>query len=167
MYERFKYSIIDTSPVGLERTDYERRYFCTPVGAEIIGWEAEGIHYCRLPAYGDMVFAVNPMTCCDKYVYPLSRTFTDFLRLILAAKGVTALEQIILWDKEQYLAYVQAEGTESRPEVDAVLRELQDTFGLQPMEDPFAYVKDVQNGFDDSKIEFSDEYYECTGFSRP
>ena len=34
------------------------------------------------------------------------------------------------------------------------------------MEDPFAYVKALQTGFDGSKIQYSDEYYDC-GLERP
>ena len=45
--------------IGLERGELNPQYFCTPSGAQIIGWE-NSIHYCFLPDYGEMVFAVNP-----------------------------------------------------------------------------------------------------------
>jgi len=44
---------------------------------------------------------------------------------------------------------------------------LQQKLGLSPMDDPFDYVKAIQKGFDDSKIQFSDEYYDVTGIENP
>ena len=40
--------------------------------------------YCFIEPYKDMVFAANPDTCADVFVYPLARTFEGFMRLILA-----------------------------------------------------------------------------------
>ncbi len=37
---------------------------------------------------------------------------------------------------------------------------------LAPMENPFEYVKALQSVFDDSKIQFSDEYYDVLGIER-
>lgn len=169
MYKRFQSLAVDTAPVGLARVDLEEKYFCTPLGAEIIGWEVGGIHCCFLPAYGEMVFAVNPMPCVDQYVYPLARTFEDFLRLLLAAKSTTALEQIVWWDREQYEGFIRSPEevvSASRPEVTEVLTTLQNTFGLTPMEDVFGYVKTLQGEFDGSGIMFSEEYYDLLGIQQ-
>ena len=81
-YEKYKALNLDGGPIGLAEEDGEP-WFCTPVGAEIIGWD-NGIHYCFLPEFGEMVFCVNAETCCDQLVYPIAETFRDFLRLILA-----------------------------------------------------------------------------------
>lgn len=40
--------------------------------------------YCFIEPYKDRVFAANPDTCADVFVYPLARTFEGFMRLILA-----------------------------------------------------------------------------------
>ena len=37
---------------------------------------------------------------------------------------------------------------------------------LTPMANPFEYVKALQAGFDDSKISYSDEYYDVLGIER-
>ena len=79
--------------------------FCTPIGAEIIGWD-NGIHYCFIEGFGDMVFCVNPETCCDYFVYPIARNFCDFLGLILATGGTNTLQQIIWWDKKMFDDFV-------------------------------------------------------------
>ena len=82
LYEKYKNLKIDGSWIGLE-AGTQTPYFCTPIGAEIIGWD-NGIHYCFIKSFGDMVFCVNPETCCDYNVYPIARNFCDFLGLILA-----------------------------------------------------------------------------------
>ena len=38
---------------------------------------------------------------------------------------------------------------------------------VQPIENPFEYVKSIQKDFDGSKIQYSDEYYEVTGIENP
>ena len=55
--------------------------------------------YCFIEPYGEMVFACNPDTCADVFVYPLARTFEDFMRLILACGSTNPIEQIIWMDK--------------------------------------------------------------------
>ena len=68
----------DLSAFGIDRGDEESCYFCTPVGARIIGWTGvDGIHYCTVPQFGDMIFAVSPMNFGD-CVHPIARDFEDF-----------------------------------------------------------------------------------------
>ena len=43
---------------------------------------------------------------------------------------------------------------------------LEQELGLAPMANPFDYVKALQAGFDDSKIPYSDEYYDVLGIER-
>ena len=94
LYEKFEQLDIGFSLLGLEQGDVHGGYFCTPVGAEVIGWEGvDGIHYCFVKGFGEMVFAVNPSNPAGKNVHPLARSFEDFLRLILACGGVAAAEQ--------------------------------------------------------------------------
>ena len=38
---------------------------------------------------------------------------------------------------------------------------------LEPKEEPYEYVKAVQEKFDDSKIRYSNEYYDTLGLERP
>ena len=52
-------------------------------------------------------------------------------------------------------------------EQEAARNLLQQRLGLLPMENPFEYVKSVQKGFDDSRMQYSDEYYDVTGIENP
>ena len=99
LYEKYKNLKIDGSWIGLE-AGTQTPCFCTPIGAEIIGWD-NGIHYCFIKGFGDMVFCVNPEPCCDYNVYPIARNFCDFLGLILATGNTNTLQQIIWWDKKK------------------------------------------------------------------
>ena len=155
---------LDGSWINLEKGSSQGGYFCTPVGAQVIGWE-NGIHYCFIPDYGEMVFAVNPESCVEEPVYPLAANFRDFLRLLLACGTTTAIEQIVWWTEGQFRAFLAAEP--APPERMAVLKQIQQAFHLEPMEEPFSYVKALQTGFDRSKLRYPDAFYEVTGRARP
>lgn len=53
------------------------------------------------------------------------------------------------------------------PEQKAVLDKMQSDLKLTPMENPYEYVKAVQEQHDDSKIKFSNDYYDTLGLERP
>ena len=68
-YEAYISGEIDLTAFGLERCGSDYTYFCTPVGAD--GFAApgvDGIHYCMIKNFGEMVFAVSPMNCTGAYV---------------------------------------------------------------------------------------------------
>ncbi|MEG2687227.1 MAG: hypothetical protein RR954_08970, partial [Christensenellaceae bacterium] len=146
----------------------DRVFDCTPIGASIIGWD-NGIHYCFIRGFDEIVFTVNPDTCCDYYVYPIAKNFNDFLRLILASKNTNVLQQIILWDKEDYISFTNSPDEMTYYSQQSVIDTLAaiQGLGISPMEQPFEYVKSIQNGFDYSKILFSDSYYDTTGREKP
>lgn len=154
--------------IGLEKGDEVGDYFCTPVGAKVFAWD-NGIHYCFIDGFSEMVFCVNPETCCDYYVYPLAKNFYDFLRLVLATKNANTMQQVILWDKKEYLDFINSPDNlsyDNSAEVMAVLNTIRTNLGISEMENPFEYIKDVQKNFPYERIKFSDEFYEVTGSER-
>ena len=166
LYEKFQRLKVDTAYIGLAHEE-NTPYFCTPIGATIIGWD-NGIHYIFIKGFGEMVFAVNPDTCCDHYVYPLAKSFLDFLSLILAVKNTNTLQQIIQWDRQQYLDFINSPGERayaSRQEVTEVLEAIR-SLGILPINNPFTYIKEVQKNFPYAKIPFRDEFYDVTGKER-
>lgn len=168
LYKKYKSLKIDGSQIGLEQ-DGGVPYFCTPIGAEIIGWD-NGIHYCFIKGFGDLVFCVNPETCCDYYVYPIARNFRDFLGLILAAGNTNTLQQIIWWDKKMYDDFVHSpeeQENKSRPEVIAVLNTIRREIDTASIDSPFEYIKDLQSSFPYEQISFTNEYYDTLGIDRP
>ena len=168
LYEKYKNLKIDGSWIGLE-AGAQTPYFCTPIGAEIIGWD-NGIHYCFIKDFGDMVFCVNPETCCDYNVYPIARNFRDFLGLILATGNTNTLQQIIWWDKKGFEDFVNSPEEQEyrvRPEVQGVLSTIRKGIDIAPIDTPFEYIKDLQSNFPYEQIPFTNEYYDTLGIERP
>ncbi|SCL90478.1 hypothetical protein PP176A_1978 [Sporanaerobacter sp. PP17-6a] len=166
IYQEYLKLNIDGSLIGLEHSESENNYFCTPKGARIIGWDGiDGIHFCFVRGFGEMVFAVSPMNAPGSYVHPLARNFKDFLRLLLACGHTAALEQAWSWEQEQFDKFLQ----ENVPadEQSAVLHILREKLSLTPMEQPFAYIKTLQDGFDDRCIPYTEDYYDIISVEPP
>ena len=159
MYQKFKDLNIDHTAIGLiQPGEAYYRYFCTPRGAEIIGWAGvDGIHYCTIPEFGEMIFAVSPMNVGD-YVHPIAENFLDLLRLLLSCGDMAALEQCYAWDEEQFKAFLI--DYPITKEQQAILDTLREAFDLEPIEDAFAYVKALQKSFELSKIPYTEDYYD-------
>ena len=152
-YDKFRASGIDLGALGAAPGG--EAYFCTPRGAQIIGSEgADGVHYCFAPGYGDTVFAVSPGNAEPDYVRAVARSFTDFLRLLLACGHSAAVEQCGRMTREGFSAYLagNAPSAEAREIMDAV----SEIFGLSPMEDPWGYIHELQSGFDYGGIHYTD-----------
>ena len=157
LYEKYCGLDMDFSRLGLERGDAEGGYFCDPVGAKVIGWAGvDGIHCCFVEGFGDMVFAVSPANGPGEYVHPLARNFEDFLRLVLACGGVDAMEQAWMWNRGEFDAFLETYPPDA--EQRTVLDGLAVALALTPMDDPYGYLKEVQDSFDYGALKFSDEY---------
>ncbi len=157
-YKKFLALGIDLSPLGWETNRTSAPYFCTPRGAKILGWAGvDGIHYCTVRGFGDLIFAVSPMNFGD-YVHPIARSFEDVLRLLLSCVDMAALEQCFAWDEEQYKAFLI--DCPATAEQQAVLDAIREKTGLAPMEDAFGYVKQLQTEFDLSAIPYTEDYYD-------
>lgn len=158
-YRNFIKKDIDLSPLGITKGAGDETYFCTPKGAKIIGWAGvDGIHYCMIYGFGEMVFAVSPMNAAPNYVHPLARTFSDFLRLLLACGSCDALEQAWQWDEAQFQGFL-AENPPAREQT-AVLEQLAQQTDLAPMEHPWQYLHELQSGFAYDKIKYTEDYYD-------
>ena len=159
IYQEFLRLGISLASVGIETGNDEVLYFCTPKGASIIGWAgADGIHYCFIRGFGEMVFAVSPMNTAPEFVHPLAENFTDFLRLLLACGDAVALEQAWMWDKAQFESYLKENpATENQKET---LAEIAEKMKLTAIEKPWEYIKSLQSSFDYSKIKYTEEYYD-------
>lgn len=157
-YEQFKKLNVDFGCIGLQQWNHYENYYCTPEDANIIGSAGvDGIHYCSIPQFGEMIFAVSPMNFGD-CVHPIARSFEDLLRLLLSCGDMAALEQCYAWDEEQFKTFlIDCPVTIDQQEaLEAIQREL----CLTPIEDVFAYVKKLQAEFDLSKIPYTEDYYD-------
>ena len=169
LYEAFQSLNLDRSLIGLEAGTEEGDYFCTPIGAHVIGWD-NGIHYCLIDGFGETVFCVNPEPCCDFHVYPLARNFYDFLSLLLATKHTNTMQQVICWDESAYNAFLRDPNTirwAEDPKTVAVLDTIATKLQIEAMDNPFRYIKELQKDFPYNRIPFTNEYYDTLGLERP
>lgn len=158
LYQKFRKLQIDHSAIGLGLQGTEVNYYCTPKGARFIGNAGvDGIHYCTIPGFGELIFAVSPMNLGD-CVHPIARTFEDLLRLLLSCGDMAVLEQCYAWDEEEYKGFLIS--CPITAEQQEVLDTLRSTFHLTPMENAFSYVKELQREFDYSSIPYTEDYYD-------
>lgn len=153
----FKKTKIDLSLFGFDMNGDFELYYCTPKKAQIIASSGvDGIHFCTIPQFGEIIFAVSPMNFGD-CVHPIARCFEDLLCLLLHCGDIAALEQCYAWDEEQYKAFlIDNPATEKQQ---AVLDEIKNKCGLEPISDSFAYVKELQAEFDLSQIPYTEDYF--------
>lgn len=158
LYQKIKESGIDLTPLGFSITDDTTAYYCTPQNSDILGWAGvDGIHYCTISEFGDMIFAVNPMDF-GNCVHPIAKNFEDLLRLLLSVTDMGLLEQCYAWDEEQFKAFlIDCPATD---EQQALLDLIKEKFNLLPIDDPFKYVKRLQSEFDLSLIPYTEDYYD-------
>ena len=168
LFHRFRALPFPKEAIGLGWNDSDMKYFCTPVGAEIIGWlGTDGIHFCFIPLLSsDMVFAVSPMSCGEHYVEPIARNFPEFLSLVLFCKDASPLEQICWMNKEQFLGILKSEEGYENLKKDIALKVLCMELGIEIQLNPYQYVKSLQASFDYSIIPFSEEYYDTLGIEK-
>ena len=130
----------------------EEHYFCTPVGAKIIGSAGvDGIHFCQLPGAA-RVYAVSPMNGEGERVHPVAENLGDFCRLLLACGSTAAIEQAWQWNKEEFIRFVG----EDQPDAEgrAALEALAERFSLGRMADPYGYMAKVREGFSESDLTY-------------
>ena len=152
-YRQFCTLNLDLSWIGLGTGSTTGGYFCTPRGARVIGWAgSDGIHFCFVRGHGGMVFAVSPSRAGPPYVRLLARTFRDFLRLVLASHSATILEQIPDWDEARWVDAVAEAAVV--PEQQAVLDTIRQTWSLDPMPEPYRYVRTLQDACDAQSLRF-------------
>lgn len=164
-YVEYKKLNLDGALISLESAESMYSYWCYPINA--IPIDLEGcILYCFIEGYDEIVFASNPETCADYNVYPLANSFKDFMRLILACGSANPIEQVVWMSKEQFDKHLKEEESICTVEQKEVLNKITKKFKLSPLECPYEYIKEVQNGFDGSKIQYSDEYYDVLGSER-
>ena len=152
-------SKLDLSNIGFQRGSKEGGYFCTPLHSRVIGWSGvDGIHFCTIKGFDEIIFAVNPTYEPGDYVHPVAKNFEDFLRLILACNDTAAIEQCWFMDREVFDDFL----TNNPPteEMQSCLDVIRKKYKLAPKEDPFDYIQSLHQSFDYSRLEFPPEYYD-------
>ena len=164
---------IDFSAIELESDPHAEPYFCTPEGAEIIGWGSCGTHFIFVPG-DETVYCVEPELGEDgTFVLPVGRDFQEFLSYLLYCKCTSPLAQIAGLEEDRFRQLLADNAKNTWPGCEetlqnqaAALTAITDAFDLEP-KDPYGPVKAMQADFDPSILEFSDEYYDVLGLENP
>lgn len=170
--EQFSALPIDFSAIELEPRPGAEPYFCTPEGAEIIGW-LNGIHWILLPG-DEAVYCVEPeMGEENTFVLPVGKDFREFLSYLLYCRCTSPLAQIPWLEEGQFRRLLAENARRTWPGCeetfqrrDQALAMVEETFGVRPLA-PFARVKALQAAFDPAVLTFSDEYYDVLGLENP
>ena len=158
MYQTFLQLPLDLSALDFIRPSADDTpYFCTPKGADIIGWTGvDGIHFCFLPDFDDMVFSVSPMELEPDFVHPVAENFRDFLRLLLACGSTAAVEQAWMWNQAEFDDFLR--DNPILPEQQAVMDALAAQLHLSAMPQPWQYLHKLQTDFDNANIKYIEDY---------
>lgn len=158
-YQKFLRLGFSLAWIGIEPETGREKYFCTPKGASVIGRAGiDGIHYCRIRGFGNMIFTVSPMNTASDYVHPIAEDFEALLRLVLACGDESALEQAWQWSEAQFNAYLTEVSLTT--ERKARLSEIREKMKLQPMDNAWRYLHCLQENFDYSKISYTNDIVE-------
>ena len=150
IFKKFQSLNLSNSSIGLEWSGNDTTYFCTPVGAEIIGLLGiDGIHFCFIPSVSsDMVFVVSPIPCGQNYVEPVANSFREFLSLVAFCKDASPLEQISYISEKQFLELLKPDEIVNNLEKGVVLKALNESLNISPNLNTYKDVKKLQASFD-------------------
>ena len=161
---------IDCEAIGLGRQE-GCPYFCTPVGAEFVGWiGCDGVHFVLLPG-DERVYCVDPMG--TSHVLPVGADFREFVSFLLYCRDANPLSQLYWMGEGQFRELLREDreresslGPESFEKKEKALAALAEAFRAEPR-DPYGAVKAWQAAFDPAMLAFSGPYYDALGLEDP
>ena len=159
LYQKFRNSSLDTSPLGLYSGSVSSNSVFTPSGARIIAWSGhDGIHFCQVKDFGEMVFAVDPGAPPGDCIHPVALDLLDFLGLVYACKDALIIARAYQWSSCRFMELVN--GIRPGMKTKSVLRALQNTYHPPVIEDPYRYIAEIQKDFDYGRIPLHQDYFE-------
>lgn len=171
--EKLKKLPIELDTVGLEQAENFTPYFCTPIGAELVGSiGCDGVHFVMLPE-DERIFCVEPaMGEPGTYVLPVAENLSRFLSYVLYCRDANPISQIWWLSEERFCQLLQEDmqaswsGDEEFSERKMkTLDTIGKVFQIDPI-DPYGPVRALQREFSPDCLQFSDEYYDVLGLER-
>ena len=97
----------DLSTIGLEQSE-NTPYFCTPEGAEYVGWiGCDGVHFILLPG-DERIYCVDPsMGGEGTFVLPVAENLREFLSFVLFCRDANPISQIYWLEEERFRSMLQ------------------------------------------------------------
>ena len=158
LYQKFRNSSLDISPLGITYGAETSKNVYTPAGARILGWCDNGIHFCQVTGFGDYVFAVDPAATPGDCVHPVAKSLLDFIELMRQCKDVSLIAGSYQWSRSLFQKKVAAVpvGMKTR----SILRALENTYHPPAIRDVYSYIHDLQASFDYRVLPLHPDYFE-------
>lgn len=159
LYQKFRNSSLDTSPVGLFSGSDESGSVYTPAGARIVAWTGtEGVHFCQVEGFGGIVFVVDPTAPPGDCVHPVAATLLDFIGLLIKCKDAALIAQSYQWSRTRFDELIGI--IQPSMKMRSVLRALENTYHPTVIADPYGYIANQQKGFDYTSLPLQPDYFE-------
>lgn len=159
LYQKFRNSSLDISPVGLWSGPEHSDSVYTPSGARIVAWsDQQDIHFCQIEGFGGMVFAVDPNAPPGDCIHPVADDLLGFISLLITCRHAAVIHGAYRWSRtlfDQKLASIQPDF-----KARSVLRALENTYHPTKITDPYGYITQIQQGFDYNSLPLHPDYFE-------
>ena len=160
LYEKFRNSSLDISPVGLVCGQDTSDNVYTPSGARVIAWSTEQsqVHFCQVAGLGETVFAVDPAAPPGDCVHPVAHNITDFAALLCACRSAQIIAGAYQWSQHRFYRLIDdiKPGMKTR----SVLKALGNIYQIKPIANPYEYITDIQKTFDYTTLPLHPDFFE-------
>lgn len=158
LYQKFRGSSLDISPLGLRCGSSVSDSVYTPTGARILAWLGDtDVHLCQVEGFGDMVFSVDPKAPPGDCIHPVSKTLADLIGLLTVCRHAQLITKAYQWSRTYFdrcMASIRPD-----PRTQSVLRALENTYHPPKIDDPYGYISDLQKDFDYSSLPLHPEFF--------
>lgn len=160
IYQKFRNSSLDTSPLGLIVGSDTSSSAFTPADSRILAWltHDSNIHFCQIDSLGDLVFVVDPSASPGDCILPVANSLCEFIGLLKHCKDASIIAYAYRWSKTYFDAQVDAIKTGMKAR--SVLRALENCYHPPVIQDAYQTILSLQTQFDYSKIPLQPDYFE-------
>lgn len=159
LYQKFRRSSLDISPLGLITGPDESDSVYTPARYRMVAWGTDmRFHFCQVEGFGDTVFAVEPSAPPGDCVHPVSKDLKDFIGLLLCCTDASLIARA--YRLSSYLFNRQRAAVRRTVRLNAVIRAVANNFRPPVIDDPYEYITSLQKSFAYDSLPLRADYFE-------
>ena len=160
LYDQFRNSSLDTTPLGLTVGAEHSDSVYTPSGAKLLAWlnDDSHIHFCQINSLGDMVFVVNPKATPGDAIHPVAQNLGEFIGLLIACKDAALIAHAYSFSYLRFQELIA--GVSLSMKAKSVLRALENTYHPTLPPNPYEAIYNLQQSFDYHSIPLHPNYFE-------
>ena len=159
LYQKFRRSSLDISPLGLITGPEESDSVYTPARYRIVAWSRDmSFHFCQVEGFGDIVFAVDPSAPPGDCVHPVAKTLLDFISLLTTCADAALIARA--YRLSSYLFNKQMAAIRRSVRINAVIRAVNNNFRPPVIDAPYEYITELQSTFAYQTLPLRGDYFE-------